>query len=166
MEGLWIWISPTRLVRHLSGTRLRRVRTAGGLCALYWLTGRSQASKRRTLAPRGNDLFAVDLVGDGGDLLRHYRAARRSQAIDVIGNGVHVDQVFGDMTRGSTQTLPLLLDDFFVRFDDERTRAGIVILEEMSSKMQVLLFTHHERVADQAADAIGNDKLRVQLLSH
>jgi uncharacterized protein YhaN len=65
-----------------------------------------------------------------------------------------------------TRTLPLLLDDLFVHFDDERTRAGLVVLEKMSSKMQVLLFTHHERVADQATDAISNDKLRVQLLTH
>lgn len=65
-----------------------------------------------------------------------------------------------------TRTLPLLLDDLFVHFDDERTRAGLVVLEGMSSKMQVLLFTHHERVADQAAEAITNDKLRVQLLTH
>jgi hypothetical protein len=30
--------------------------------------------------------------------------------------------------------------------------------------MQVLLFTHHERVAAQATDAISSDKLRVQVL--
>lgn len=65
-----------------------------------------------------------------------------------------------------TRSLPLLLDDLFVHFDDERTRAGLVVLGEMSSKMQILLFTHHERIAEQAADAISKDKLRVQLLTH
>ena len=46
-----------------------------------------------------------------------------------------------------TRNLPLLLDDSFVHFDDDRTRAGLRLLEQLSSKMQVLLFTHHERVA-------------------
>lgn len=64
-----------------------------------------------------------------------------------------------------SRSLPLLLDDVFVHFDDDRTRAGLSVLEDLSSRMQVLLFTHHERVADQAAEAISSDKLRVQVLT-
>jgi len=65
-----------------------------------------------------------------------------------------------------TRNLPLLLDDLFVHFDDDRTQAGLLVLEQLCSRMQVLLFTHHERVAEQATDAIASDKLRVQILAH
>jgi hypothetical protein len=65
-----------------------------------------------------------------------------------------------------TRNLPLLLDDLFVHFDDARTRAGLLVLAQLCSRMQVLLFTHHERVAEQAMDAISSDKLQVQVLAH
>ncbi|CAG4934160.1 unnamed protein product [Acidithrix sp. C25] len=65
-----------------------------------------------------------------------------------------------------TRNLPLLLDDLFVHFDDARTSAGLAVLAQLSSRMQVLLFTHHERVAEQAMDVIPTDKLRVQVLKH
>ncbi len=64
------------------------------------------------------------------------------------------------------RNLPLLLDDLFVHFDDERTQAGLAVIEEMCSKLQVILFTHHEQVVRQARSTISNDKLRVQALAH
>ena len=59
------------------------------------------------------------------------------------------------------QSVPLLLDDLFVHFDDERTQAGLRVLDELSSTVQVLLFTHHERVAEQAMKAIDAPRLTV-----
>ncbi len=64
------------------------------------------------------------------------------------------------------RNLPLLLDDLFVHFDDERTEAGLAVIEEMSSRLQVILFTHHEQVADQARSTISSDKLRVGAFAH
>ncbi|CAB4753486.1 unannotated protein [freshwater metagenome] len=65
------------------------------------------------------------------------------------------------------QSVPLLLDDLFVHFDDERTQAGLRVLDELSSTVQVLLFTHHERVAEQAMKAIDAPRLTVlQLGTH
>jgi uncharacterized protein YhaN len=57
--------------------------------------------------------------------------------------------------------LPLILDDLFVHFDDDRTEAGLRILQELSGHVQVLLFTHHERVAAQAQEALGPSGVRV-----
>ena len=57
--------------------------------------------------------------------------------------------------------LPLILDDLFVHFDDDRTEAGLRVLQELSGHVQVLLFTHHERVAVQAQDALGPSSVRV-----
>ncbi len=42
--------------------------------------------------------------------------------------------------------------------------AASTLKAQPGPKMQVLLFTHHERVAAQATDAISSDKLRVHVL--
>jgi uncharacterized protein YhaN len=60
--------------------------------------------------------------------------------------------------------LPLVLDDLFVHFDDERTKAGLRVLDRLSDTTQVLLFTHHAQVAAQAAEVIAEDRLTIHEL--
>jgi len=60
--------------------------------------------------------------------------------------------------------LPLLLDDLFVHFDDDRTKAGLVVLDGLADTTQVLLFTHHARVAEQAAEVIATDRVTIHQL--
>ena len=57
--------------------------------------------------------------------------------------------------------LPLILDDLFVHFDDHRTEAGLRVLQGMSEHVQVLLFTHHERVAAQAQSVLDPSGVKV-----
>lgn len=44
------------------------------------------------------------------------------------------------------EPLPLILDDGLVQFDDDRTAAMLDVLADVSSGMQVILFTHHRSV--------------------
>jgi uncharacterized protein YhaN len=60
--------------------------------------------------------------------------------------------------------LPVVLDDLFVHFDDQRTAAGLRVLDELASRTQVLLFTHHEQVARQATDVIDENRLTIHHL--
>ena len=48
------------------------------------------------------------------------------------------------------EPLPLILDDGLVQFDDDRTAAMLDVLADVSSGMQVILFTHHRSVVDAA----------------
>jgi uncharacterized protein YhaN len=57
--------------------------------------------------------------------------------------------------------LPLILDDLFVHFDDDRTEAGLRVLQGLSEHVQVLLFTHHERVAAQAQSVLDPSGVKV-----
>jgi uncharacterized protein YhaN len=50
--------------------------------------------------------------------------------------------------------LPLLLDDLFVHFDEQRLAQTIPVLEELALTRQVLLFTCHRHVAQTLADGI------------
>ena len=64
--------------------------------------------------------------------------------------------------RGS---LPLTLDDLFVHFDDDRTEAGLRVLQCLSAHVQVLLFTHHESVAAQAQAVLPPPCVRILRLA-
>ena len=54
------------------------------------------------------------------------------------------------------EPLPLLVDDILVDFDDQRAAAALRLLAELSSRTQVLLFTHHERVVELASALPAN----------
>lgn len=56
------------------------------------------------------------------------------------------------------EPLPFVVDDVLIQFDDDRARSTLEALLELSAKVQVIVFTHHGRVAEQAevlADAGG-----------
>ncbi len=50
----------------------------------------------------------------------------------------------------SSEPMPFIVDDILINFDDERTKATIDILAHLAKKTQVILFTHHQRVVDDA----------------
>jgi uncharacterized protein YhaN len=56
-----------------------------------------------------------------------------------------LDQLYFALRLAVAQELspkaPLILDDAFVRFDDERTRQALNLLKEESKDRQVLIFT-------------------------
>jgi uncharacterized protein YhaN len=49
-----------------------------------------------------------------------------------------------------SEPLPFIVDDILIQFDDKRTRATLEALADLSAKTQVILFTHHERVVEEA----------------
>jgi uncharacterized protein YhaN len=63
------------------------------------------------------------------------------------------------------EPMPLVLDDVLVQFDDERSRAALEILAELSTRMQVLFFTHHARLVELARAAVPACSLTVHELS-
>jgi uncharacterized protein YhaN len=48
--------------------------------------------------------------------------------------------------------IPLIVDDCLVQFDDDRAAAALKILSEMSTRTQVILFTHHQHLLDLASE--------------
>ena len=45
---------------------------------------------------------------------------------------------------------PVIVDDLLVQFDDDRAMATLEVLSELSSKTQVLFFTHHKHLVELA----------------
>jgi uncharacterized protein YhaN len=50
----------------------------------------------------------------------------------------------------SAEPMPFIVDDILVHFDDERSVATLGILAELARKTQLILFTHHRRLVEQA----------------
>ena len=54
----------------------------------------------------------------------------------------------------SAEPMPFIVDDILVHFDDERSKATLGVLAELAGKTQIILFTHHRRLVEQA-QALG-----------
>ena len=52
------------------------------------------------------------------------------------------------------ESMPLLLDDVLVRFDLERQKLTLQVIEQLSERTQVFLFTCHETTSQLAGDAV------------
>jgi len=48
------------------------------------------------------------------------------------------------------EPMPFIVDDILINFDDERSRATLQALADLAAKNQVILFTHHRQVVDEA----------------
>ncbi len=61
----------------------------------------------------------------------------------------------------SAAPLPFIVDDILVDFDDERTESALNALASLAEKTQVILFTHHSRVVEQARKLRTSAPVRV-----
>lgn len=50
----------------------------------------------------------------------------------------------------SSEPMPFIVDDILINFDDERSRATLIALADLAKKNQVILFTHHRQIVNEA----------------
>jgi uncharacterized protein YhaN len=50
----------------------------------------------------------------------------------------------------SAEPMPFIVDDILVHFDDERSKATLGVMATLAEKTQIILFTHHRRLVEQA----------------
>ncbi|MBU1564498.1 MAG: chromosome segregation protein SMC, partial [Proteobacteria bacterium] len=63
------------------------------------------------------------------------------------------------------EPMPFIIDDILINFDDVRSRATLQILAELGEKNQVILFTHHRRIVDEAKMLKGQEVIQIHELS-
>ncbi|MFK7897983.1 MAG: AAA family ATPase [Myxococcota bacterium] len=112
------------------------------------LSGLTMGAYASVLSDEGADgrtrLLAVDREG-------------REVPVDALSEGTR-DQLFLALRLAAleeslerTEPMPLIADDILVEFDDARTPAALEVLAGLAGKTQILLFSHHQFVADAAA---------------
>ncbi len=125
----------------------------------------ARAGQLFSLATRG--MFSgihTEVDGKGNPVVLGIRDAGSSIPVNRMSDGTS-DQLFLAFRLASieqyctiAEPLPFIADDLLVHFDDERTRATLEILAEVSATTQVLLFTHHESVCEAAKDLVEQSR--------
>jgi len=112
----------------------------------------------------------VDVDGKGTPRLMAVTSDERLLEVEALSSGTR-DQLYLALRLGALEQmieargpLPVVLDDLFVHFDDQRTAAGLKVLDGFADHTQVLLFTHHERVAEEATKVIAAERLTTHRL--
>jgi len=57
----------------------------------------------------------------------------------------------------SSEPMPFIIDDILINFDDDRSKATLLALSGLSKKNQVILFTHHRQIIEEA-NSIETDR--------
>lgn len=152
--------------------------------ARQMLLDRMEEYRKRNQDPvlrRAEELFAFltlgefprlvpDLDENGGNVLRVER--RNGDAVDIgdLSEGT-ADQLYLALRLASLdhyaeagQTMPFIVDDVFMTFDDERSEAALHVLDGISDRFQVVVFTHHSHLADLAERALPPGRAHVHTL--
>ncbi len=82
------------------------------------------------------------------------------------------DQLFLALRLASLETylennepLPFIVDDILIRFDNDRASATLRVLSRLSEKTQVIFFTHHRHLLEQAEAHVDPSNLFLHVLS-
>jgi uncharacterized protein YhaN len=124
-----------------------------------------RAKNQGPLLSRASELFSRLTLGSFAGLKTDYNACDEPILQGVRSNGNSVD-VYG-MSDGtidqlylalrlatvekyleSNEPIPFIVDDILIRFDDDRAKATLMVLADLSKKTQVLFFTHHTRLVE------------------
>ncbi len=99
----------------------------------------------------------ADYGDDGQAVLVGVRpGGRQTVAVEGMSSGA-LDQLYLALRLASLHTyldtkepIPFIVDDVLIQFDDERSAAALKALAELSSRTQVVFFTHHEHLVELA----------------
>jgi uncharacterized protein YhaN len=108
------------------------------------LTIGSFAGLRTDVDDSGNPV----LVGMRPDDARLTVAAMSSGTRDQLYLALRLATLEWRLQNG--EPMPLIVDDILVNFDDDRSNATLKALADLAEENQVILFTHHRRIVDQA----------------
>ena len=114
-----------------------------------------------------SDGIDTDTDPKGSPFILAQKADEKLLKVDELSTGPR-DQLYLSLRIAALEQfmerrgpLPLVLDDLFVNFDDERTEAGLRVLDALADETQVLLFTHHDHIVELAKVAVPPDRLVV-----
>jgi uncharacterized protein YhaN len=98
----------------------------------------------------------TDVDDHGEPVLVGVRPDERRLTVDKMSSGTR-DQLYLALRIASlewrletSEPMPFIIDDILINFDDARSAATLKVLADLSKKNQVILFTHHRQIVEQA----------------
>lgn len=98
----------------------------------------------------------TDIDDKGAPILIGIRPGERRVPVEGMSSGTR-DQLYLALRLAtleyrleSHEPMPFIVDDILINFDDQRARATLKALSSLSAKNQVILFTHHRQIVDEA----------------
>jgi uncharacterized protein YhaN len=154
--------------------RYVKLQTASRL--LKWSMEKFRQTKQGPMLARASAIFSTLTLGSFSRLVVDSEQAtpkllgvrHGGQQVDISGMSEGSrDQLFLALRLAAMElqadqgaTMPLIADDLFINFDDQRTAAGFEVLGQLSRKMQVVFLTHHDHLVPLARQVLG-DRLNV-----
>jgi uncharacterized protein YhaN len=151
--------------------RYVKVYTAARL--LRWAIERYREEKQGPLLRRAGEVFSALTLGSFARLvvdfdrdpmvLEGLRADGERVGIDGMSDGTR-DQLYLalrlaalELHIGQATPLPFVADDLFINYDDDRSKAGLQALAELSEKTQVIFLSHHDHLIPAVREVFGAD---------
>ena len=115
--------------------------------------------------------LAAEFNADDVPVLVGSRAGGGNVPLDGMSDGTR-DQLYLALRLAALdrhleehEPMPLILDDLLITFDNDRTRAILPQLADLSKRTQVFLFTHHEHLVELCRETLGEGKFQLHALS-
>jgi len=113
----------------------------------------------------------TDVDDNGNPILVGVRQDNTRVSVEGLSDGT-CDQLYLALRLASlewrletSEPMPFIVDDILINFDDERSKATLKVLADISEKNQVILFTHHSRIVEEAKNLQGVEPIQVLLLN-
>jgi uncharacterized protein YhaN len=143
-----------------------------------------ESHRKKNQAPvlsRASELFCKLTCGgfsglqtdfdDQGPLLVAERSTGERLPLAGLSEGT-ADQLYLSLRIASLEEwlkrhepVPFIVDDILITFDDKRCAAALEVLSELSSRTQVLFFTHHQHIVDMARTTLDSKVMATHTLA-
>ena len=144
------------------------VQLATASTLLKWAVDRYRDRKQGPLLERASSIFEALTLGSFCKLridydqtppaLLAYRSKGASVKVEGLSDGTR-DQLFLalriaalELQSEQSEPVPFIADDLFINFDDERSKAGLKALWNLSTKTQVIFLSHQEHLVPVVAN--------------
>jgi uncharacterized protein YhaN len=112
----------------------------------------------------------TDVDDNGNPILVGVRPDDSRLTVDGMSSGT-CDQLYLALRMATlewrlevSEPMPFIVDDILINFDDERSKATLTALADLSEKNQVILFTHHRQIVDSVKTITSGGRVYVHEL--